>query len=43
MLEDDIDGGQAVETLAFAFEGESYVIDLNEKTRPNFARPSCRL
>lgn len=29
VLEDDIDGGEAVETVAFALDGNSYEIDLN--------------
>lgn len=31
VLEDDIDGGEAVETVAFGLDGTSYEIDLNEK------------
>jgi nucleoid-associated protein Lsr2 len=30
-LEDDIDGGAAVETVAFALDGSSYEIDLSAK------------
>ena len=30
ILIDDIDGGDAVETVNFALDGRSYVIDLNE-------------
>jgi hypothetical protein len=31
LLEDDIDGGEAAETIAFALDGRSYEIDLNER------------
>lgn len=31
VLEDDIDGGEAHETVGFALDGRSYEIDLNEK------------
>jgi hypothetical protein len=31
VLIDDIDGGEAVETVTFALDGVSYEIDLNEK------------
>jgi hypothetical protein len=31
LLEDDIDGGEAAETVSFALDGKSYEIDLNEK------------
>lgn len=31
VLEDDIDGGEASETIAFALDGTSYEIDLNKK------------
>ncbi|HVV30194.1 MAG TPA: Lsr2 family protein [Mycobacteriales bacterium] len=31
VLEDDIDGGEADETVAFALDGTSYEIDLNRK------------
>lgn len=31
VLEDDIDGGEATETLSFALDGTSYEIDLNDK------------
>ena len=31
MLEDDIDGGDAAETVTFALDGTSYEIDLSEK------------
>lgn len=30
VLEDDIDGGQAAETVSFALDGRAYEIDLNE-------------
>lgn len=30
ILEDDIDGGEAAETVSFALDGTSYEIDLNE-------------
>ena len=30
LLEDDIDGGEAVETLSFGLDGTTYEIDLNE-------------
>ena len=30
-LEDDLDGGDATETVAFALDGRSYEIDLNDK------------
>ncbi|HEX3929493.1 MAG TPA: Lsr2 family protein [Nocardioides sp.] len=30
-LEDDLDGGDAAETVAFGLDGRSYEIDLNEK------------
>ena len=30
LLEDDIDGGEAVETILFALDGSTYEIDLNE-------------
>ena len=30
LLEDDIDGGEASETVAFALDGSSYEIDLND-------------
>src|SRR4051794_3527768 len=30
VLEDDIDGGEAVETITFGLDGASYEIDLNE-------------
>jgi Lsr2 len=31
LLEDDLEGGEAAETLRFAFDGKAYAIDLNEK------------
>lgn len=31
LLEDDIDGGDAAETVTFALDGTTYEIDLNEK------------
>lgn len=31
VLEDDIQGGDAAETLRFAFDGNQYEIDLNDK------------
>ena len=31
LLEDDIDGGQAAETVSFALDGRAYEIDLNER------------
>ena len=31
VLEDDIDGSEATETVSFALDGTSYEIDLNEK------------
>ncbi len=31
VLEDDIDGGEASETVSFAIDGTAYEIDLNEK------------
>ena len=40
-LSDDIDGGEAAETVAFGLDGKSYEIDLNPpRTRRNCARPS---
>ena len=38
VLEDDIDGGEAAETLHFALEGKSYVIDLNDKNAAKFRK-----
>jgi hypothetical protein len=31
-LEDDLDGGDATETVSFGLDGRSYEIDLNDKT-----------
>lgn len=31
ILEDDLDGGEATETVSFALDGRSYEIDLNDK------------
>jgi len=31
VLEDDIDGSEASETISFALDGSEYVIDLNER------------
>ena len=31
VLEDDIDGGEAAETIVFGLDGTSYEIDLNKK------------
>ena len=31
VLEDDLDGSEAAETVSFALDGTSYEIDLNEK------------
>ena len=31
VLEDDIDGGEATQTVTFALDGTSYEIDLNDK------------
>jgi hypothetical protein len=31
LLEDDIDGGVAVETVTFSVDGKTYEIDLNDK------------
>lgn len=31
ILEDDLDGGEATETVAFSLDGVTYEIDLNEK------------
>ena len=38
LLEDDIDGGEASETLTFAVEGKSYIIDLSEKNASKFRK-----
>jgi hypothetical protein len=37
-LEDDIDGSEAVETIVFALNGQSYEIDLNEKNAGKFRK-----
>lgn len=31
VLEDDLDGGEATETISFGLDGTTYEIDLNEK------------
>lgn len=31
VLEDDLDGSEAIETVSFALDGKTYEIDLNEK------------
>ena len=36
VLEDDIDGGDAAETVTFALDGSSYEIDLNDKNAAKF-------
>ncbi|MCU6479005.1 histone-like nucleoid-structuring protein Lsr2 [Arthrobacter sp. A2-55] len=36
VLEDDIDGGEAVESFTFGFGGADYVIDLNETNAAEF-------
>jgi Lsr2 len=38
LLEDDLDGGSADETLRFAIDGKSYAIDLNEKNAAKFRK-----
>lgn len=38
LLEDDLDGGAATETLSFAFEGKSYTIDLNDRNAAKFRK-----
>jgi Lsr2 len=38
LLEDDLDGGEATETLRFAFDGKSYAIDLNAKNAAKFRK-----
>jgi hypothetical protein len=38
MLEDDLDGGGATESISFAFEGKSYTIDLNDKNAAKFRK-----
>ncbi len=37
-LEDDLDGGPAVETVRFAVGGAEYEIDLNKKNAAAFSR-----
>ena len=37
-LLDDIDGSEATTTLSFAFDGKSYVIDLNDKNAAAFEK-----
>ena len=37
-LEDDIDGGEATQTLRFGFDGTLYEIDLNDKNAERFHR-----
>ena len=32
-LEDDLDGGDATETVAFGLDGRTYEIDLNDQER----------
>ncbi len=39
-LTDDIDGGDADETVHFALDGKTYEVDLAPPTRPSFVRPS---
>lgn len=36
ILEDDIDGGEAAETVAFSFDGSEYEIDLSESNMGKF-------
>ncbi|MEP6642773.1 MAG: Lsr2 family protein, partial [Gaiellales bacterium] len=36
ILVDDIDGGEAVETLSFSLDGTAYEIDLNETNADRF-------
>jgi len=38
ILEDDIDGGNAEETLRFAIDGKSYAIDLSSKNADKLRR-----
>jgi len=38
LLEDDLDGGAADETLRFAFDGKNYAIDLNSKNATKFRK-----
>ena len=35
-IEDDLDGGDATETVSFALDGRSYEIDLNDKNAKAF-------
>jgi hypothetical protein len=37
-IEDDLDGGKADETLRFAFEGKSFMIDLSSKNAEKFRK-----
>ena len=37
-LEDDLDGGEAAETVAFGLDGRTYEIDLNAKNAKALAR-----
>jgi Lsr2 len=36
ILTDDIDGGEATETISFGLDGSSYEIDLNDKNASEF-------
>jgi nucleoid-associated protein Lsr2 len=38
VLEDDVDGGPAEETMRFGLGGSEYEIDLNEKNAKNFRK-----
>jgi hypothetical protein len=38
MLIDDLDGGRATQTVAFALEGENYEIDLSKRNADNLRR-----
>ena len=40
VLEDDLTGGPAEQTIRFAFQGTDYEIDLNAKTPPRSASSS---
>jgi Lsr2 len=42
-LEDDLDGGPAVETVRFAVEGTEYEIDLNKKNAAAFRKQLARM
>lgn len=42
LMNDDLDGGEADESLSFAFEGTGYEIDLNTGMRTSCARRSRR-